>query len=346
MRTLDVSRKSPEAQKVLDTLRKKVVGQREAIDVLVDIVENYQAGFAQPDRPAGNALFLGPTGSGKTHTVESLCKGLFGDERACIKIDCGEYQHGHEIAKLVGSPPGYLGHRETHPMLTQEALALFHTDKLKLSVLLFDEIEKASDTLWNLLLGILDKAQLTLGDNRKVDFSKVIILMTSNLGSGQMDGVTDGGIGYNSPDVPHKVLDEKIEKVAQEAAKRHFSPEFYNRLNHVCVFRTLTKEQIKEVLDIELGQLQTRLLFNSKVKFFWHVKKNAKATLLKEGFSKKYGARHMSRAIESRILSPLARLVASGQILENDVVIIDDLGKKEFSFELDEGRLSTARVGG
>jgi ATP-dependent Clp protease ATP-binding subunit ClpA len=256
-----------------------------------------------------------------------------------IKIDCGEYQHGHEIAKLIGSPPGYLGHRETHPLLTQEALDQWHTPSLQLSVLLFDEIEKSSDTLWNLMLGILDKAELTLGDNRRVDFSKVIILMTSNLGSKQMDTVENGGIGFDTPELNYNELDEKLEKVAKEAAKSKFSPEFYNRLNHVAVFRTLTEEQIKQVLNIELGQLQTRLLFRSKVKFFWHVLPKAKERLLKEGFSKKYGARHLTRAIEQLILTPLARLVASGQLQDSDVVLIDEVGKPEFNFELEERRL-------
>jgi ATP-dependent Clp protease ATP-binding subunit ClpA len=339
MQALDTHKRSKEAQQVFDTLKKKVVGQEEAVRILVDMVESYQAGFTEKDRPAGNALFLGPTGSGKTHTVEMLCKGLFGDERACIKIDCGEFQHSHEISRLIGSPPGYLGHRETHPVLTQEALSQFHTENMKLSVVLFDEIEKASDALWTLMLGILDKATLTLGDNRRVDFSSVILLMTSNLGSRQMEDVTDGGIGYNCPEVAISTIDEKIETVVKEAAKRHFSPEFYNRINHTAVFRTLTQEQIKEVLEIELGQLQTRLLFNSKVKFFFHVLPLAKAVLIKEGFSKRYGARHLKRAVDQRIVTPLARLVASGQVLERDVLLIEYVGKEEFEFSIAKEKL-------
>ena len=339
MQALDTHKRSKEAQFVFDTLKRKVVGQEEAVRILVDIVESYQAGFTEQGRPAGNALFLGPTGSGKTHTVEMLCKGLFGDERACIKIDCGEFQHSHEISRLVGSPPGYLGHRETHPVFTDEALAQFHTEKLKLSVVLFDEIEKASDALWNLMLGILDKAILTLGDNRKVDFSKVIILMTSNLGSKQMETTIDGGMGYNTPEVSLSSVEGKIDTVVKDAAKRHFSPEFYNRINHVAVFRTLTEEQIKEVLEIELGQLQTRLLFNSKVKFFYHVLPLAKAKLIKEGFSKKYGARNLKRAIDQRVLTPLARLVASGQVMERDVLLIEDVGKEEFEFSIAKEKL-------
>ena len=161
-----------------------------------EIYQMFLAGLNPPGRPVGNLLFLGPTGSGKTRVVEAVAEALFGDARACIKIDCAEFQHSHEIAKLIGSPPGYLGHRETHPLLTQEALNQWHTEKLKLSILLFDEIEKASDALWQLLLGILDKATLTLGDNRRVDLSQCIIIMTSNLGAGEMTNLVDGGMGF------------------------------------------------------------------------------------------------------------------------------------------------------
>ncbi len=165
---LDPNRRSNDAQDFDTSLRRRIVGQDQAVEKVVEIYQMFLAGLNPPGRPIGNLLFLGPTGSGKTRVVESVAEALFGDARACIKIDCAEFQHSHEIAKLIGSPPGYLGHRETHPLLTQEALNQWHTDKLKLSILLFDEIEKASDALWQLLLGILDKANLTLGDNRRV----------------------------------------------------------------------------------------------------------------------------------------------------------------------------------
>src|SRR3954468_16124909 len=159
------------AEQLESSLRSKVVGQDDAIHQIVNIYQTYLAGMISPGRPIGNFLFLGPTGSGKTRLVEATAESLVGDARAVIKIDCAEFQHSHEIAKLIGSPPGYLGHRETHPLLSQEVLNQFHNEKIKLSFVLFDEIEKASDALWNLLLGILDKATLTLGDNRRVDFS-------------------------------------------------------------------------------------------------------------------------------------------------------------------------------
>src|ERR1700682_5674074 len=183
---LDPTQTGQDAEKLYTDLHKRIVGQEEAIDQIVNIYQMYLAGMNSPCRPIGNFLFLGPTGSGKTRLVEASAESLVGDSRAMIKIDCAEFQHSHEIAKLIGSPPGYLGHRETHPLLSQEVLNQYHTEKIKLSFVLFDEIEKASDALWNLLLGILDKATLTLGDNRRVGFSRAMIFMTSNLGATKM----------------------------------------------------------------------------------------------------------------------------------------------------------------
>src|SRR6516225_2007349 len=193
---LDPTRRSNDARDFENALRRKIVGQDVAIEKVVEIYQMFLAGLNPPGRPVGNLLFLGPTGSGKTRVVEAMAEALFGDPRALIKIDCAEFQHSHEIAKLIGSPPGYLGHRETHPLLTQEAVNQWHTEKLKLSLLLFDEIEKASDALWNLLLGVLDKAVLTLGDNRRVDFSRAMIFMTSNLGASEMNAIVRPRLGF------------------------------------------------------------------------------------------------------------------------------------------------------
>src|SRR5450631_3971180 len=189
-----------EAEKLDSDLHKRVVGQEEAIQQIIGIYQTYLAGMSSPGRPIGNLLFLGPTGTGKTRLVEATAESLVGDARAVIKIDCAEFQHSHEIAKLIGSPPGYLGHRETHAMLSQEALNQFHSEELKLSFLLFDEIEKASDSLWNLLLGILDKGTLTLGDNRRVDFSRAMIFMTSNLGATEMSSLDAPRLGFGTGD--------------------------------------------------------------------------------------------------------------------------------------------------
>src|SRR5216683_7120556 len=208
---LDPEQRSLESQEFEAALRQKIVGQDEGVQSLVDLYQVFCAGLNSPGRPVGNLLFLGPTGSGKTRIVEAAAEILFGDPRAVIKVDCAEFQHSHEIAKLIGSPPGYLGHRETHPLITQEELAKSHTDKLKLSFLLFDEIEKASDALWQLLLGMLDKATLTLGDNRRVDLSQTVIFLTSNLGGGEITELMQGGMGFIQPkDKPVAGLDEKV----------------------------------------------------------------------------------------------------------------------------------------
>src|SRR5262247_3181434 len=224
--------KSPAAQEFEDKLTALIVGQDRAVRRITGLYQIFLAGLAHPGRPIGTLLFLGPTGSGKTRVVEAASEVLFGDANLVTKIDCAEFQHSHEIAKLIGSPPGYLGHRETSPMLTQENLDRSHTETTKLSLVLFDEIEKASDSLWQLLLGILDKATLTLGDNRRVNFEHCMVIMTSNLGTREMSELISGGIGFapanlttnSSSEVNHKIF-----HTAVEAARRKFSPEFMNR---------------------------------------------------------------------------------------------------------------------
>src|SRR6267154_3157383 len=196
---LDPGKTGRDATQLETSLRRMIVGQDEAIGQIVNIYQMHLTGMNPPGRPIGNFLFLGPTGSGKTRIVEATAETLLKNPRAVIKIDCAEFQHSHEIAKLIGSPPGYLGHRETHPLLSQEALNQHHTEKMKISIVLFDEIEKASDALWNLLLGILDKGILTLGDNRKVDFSSSMIFLTSNLGASEMCSLSTPGLGFHAP---------------------------------------------------------------------------------------------------------------------------------------------------
>ncbi|MGH9479293.1 MAG: AAA family ATPase, partial [Terriglobales bacterium] len=295
-------------------LRRKIVGQEPAVGCVVDLYQTFLAGLHPPGRPIANLLLLGPTGSGKTRVVEAVAETLFGDARAVIKIDCAEFQHSHEIAKLIGSPPGYLGHRETHPLLTQEALGQWHTDRLRLSLLLFDEIEKASDALWQLLLGILDKATLTLGDNRRVDFSQTIIFMTSNLGAAEMDTLTLGGTGFMPPPLRlDERLDAKVDRVAVAAARHKFSPEFMNRIDRTVVFHTLRQDELASILDIELGLVQQRILASSGGHpFLFNCTEAAKAWLLIEGYNPRYGARHLKRAIERNVVSPLAKLIATG----------------------------------
>jgi len=324
-RTLDPTQRSNDAQEFEAALRRRVVGQDPAIKKVTEIHQMFLAGLNPPRRPVGNLLFLGPTGSGKTRVVEAMAESLFGDARACIKIDCAEFQHSHEIAKLIGSPPGYLGHRETHPLLTQEALSQWHTETLKLSILLFDEIEKASDSLWQLLLGILDKATLTLGDNRRVDFSQCVIIMTSNLGATEMSELINGSMGFvQKPAHLDSRLDNKIDSTAVDAARRKFSPEFMNRIDKVVVFRTLHAEHLEQILEIELGMLQQRILQTTgNSQFVFSCTAAVKQFLISEGTDMKYGARHLKRAIERHIVFPLADLVATGQVKLGDFIRID-----------------------
>jgi ATP-dependent Clp protease ATP-binding subunit ClpA len=321
---LDPTIRSNDTRDFHGALKTKIVGQEEGVQALVDLYQVFCAGLNSPGRPVGNLLFLGPTGSGKTRIVEAAAEILFGDSRAVIKVDCAEFQHSHEIAKLIGSPPGYLGHRETHPLITQEELSKSHTEKLKLSFLLFDEIEKASDALWQLLLGMLDKATLTLGDNRRVDLSQTVIFLTSNLGGGEITELMNGGMGFVQPkDIPAAGLDQKVERTAVEAARRKFSPEFMNRLDKIVCFHPLKRKQLEEVLDIELGQVQQRVLETAKGQFLFRVTGLAKEFLLQEGTDQRYGARHLKRAIERHVVYPLANLLATEQIHLGDLVCID-----------------------
>jgi ATP-dependent Clp protease ATP-binding subunit ClpB len=346
---LDPTQRSPESRDFEVGLRRKIVGQDEAVQAVVDLYQVFRAGMNSPGRPVGNLLFLGPTGAGKTRVVEATAEVLFGNPRAVIKVDCAEFQHSHEIAKLIGSPPGYLGHRETHPLITQEALAQYNTEKLKISFLLFDEIEKASDALWQLLLGILDKATLTLGDNRRVDLSQTIIFMTSNLGGGEMTELMTGGLGFAPTVRPESKpkLDEKVERTASEAAKRKFAPEFMNRIDKVVVFHSLQSEQLEQILEIELGMVQQRVLENAKGRFLFRVTEQARNLLLKEGTDLKYGARHLKRAIERHVVYPLASLLATEQVGSGDMISIDldssETGLK-YSKEVRETPVRSARA--
>src|SRR6266542_662764 len=319
--------KSPAAERLDTDLHKRIVGQDDAIQQIINVYQTHLAGMSSPGRPIGNLLFLGPTGSGKTRLVEAAAESLVGDARAVLKIDCAEFQHSHEIAKLIGSPPGYLGHRETSPMLTQENLDRMHNDEQKVTLVLFDEIEKASDALWQLLLGILDKATLTLGDNRRVDFSKCMVIMTSNLGAREMAELISGGIGFapgkgvkNPNDTE---VDQKIYRTAVESARRKFSPEFMNRIDKVVVFRSLKEHHLRAILDLELQSVQDRIMLSAGTKFVFHCSDSAKNMLLKEGIDYKYGARHLKRAIERFLVYPLSNLVATGQIGLGDLVQID-----------------------
>jgi ATP-dependent Clp protease ATP-binding subunit ClpB len=322
IRTLDAARNSLKATSLSLKFHSRIIGQPEATQALLNVIEKFQSGFYDRSKPIASLLFLGPTGVGKTGTVEAFVEGLFGKPTAMMKVDCAEYQHSHEIAKLLGSPPGYLGHRETHPFFTNAAVQGYKTADVPFTVILFDEIEKANDALWNLLLGILDKGQVTTGTNEVVDLRATIIIMTSNVGSKELaKRVGDGAIGFNiaGEDVNH----EEATEIAMSAARRKFMPEFLNRLDNVTMFNTLTPENLDEIFTLELNKIRERIVMTSLAIFEVEISPAAKKQILLEGYDKKYNARNLKRTMEHYISLPLARLVATGQVINNDVVICD-----------------------
>ncbi|MGE0127352.1 MAG: AAA family ATPase [Blastocatellales bacterium] len=321
--SLNARQRCDEASEFEQELFKRIVAQDDAVLALSQIYQVYLAKMTLPNKPLGALLFLGPTGSGKTRSVEAAAEILFGDPFAMVKVDCAEFQHSHEISKLLGSPPGYLGHRETKPILTQEILDRFHTPQNRLTFVLFDEIEKASDALWQLLLGVLDKARVTLGDNRMVDFSNCVIVMTSNLGAREMAEVTEGKFGFSRRFESAPELDSRIEKIGVEAARRKFSPEFINRLDKIVVFRSLTEEALRRILDIEFQFVQRRVLMSGGGNFVLRCAERAKDFLLAEGFDRRYGTRPLKRAIERHLVIPLSNLIVTKQIEIGDVVCVD-----------------------
>jgi ATP-dependent Clp protease ATP-binding subunit ClpB len=336
--SLDPTKTGKQAEDLENRLRHFVVGQDEAIQQIVRAYQTHVAGLSPAGRPIGNFLFLGPTGSGKTRIVEATAESLLKNSRVVIKIDCAEFQHSHEIAKLIGSPPGYLGHRETHALLSQEMLNQHHTEDVKLSFVLFDEIEKASDALWNLLLGILDKAILTLGDNRKVDFSAAMVFLTSNLGAAEMSSVVSPPLGFHAPSSEGPGCDGKlstrISRTGIEAARRKFTPEFINRLDKIVVFKSLGRDELRRIVDIELEMVQQRIQTAAASKPFQvNVTDSGREFLLTEGTDLRYGARHLKRAIERLLVQPLSNLMASGQIHRGDCIRVShDAGSAALQF--------------
>lgn len=332
---LDTTKRGELADSLYDDLSHLVVGQDAAVARVVDTYQMVASGLNAQGRPLASFLFLGPTGTGKTRLVESLAQVLHGSTSKLVKIDCAEFQHGHEIAKLIGSPPGYLGHRETRALLDQGALTEVRSDACPVSIVLFDEIEKASDTLWNLLLGVLDKAVLTLGDNRKVDFSQCIIFLTSNLGSKEISRLTGPSLGFAPP---VGAIDD-VSRVGTAAARQKFTPEFMNRLDSTVVFQPLTEGNLREILELELHAVQNRIMTAIvtdfvKVRFLLNLRDSAKEQLLTLGNDPKYGARFLKRTIEKLIMRPLINLLTSGQVQDGDVIWVEKDGEElEFSRE-------------
>lgn len=315
-----------QAQSFEQQLSNMVIGQDRAVRRLTELYQVFLSGLNAPNKPIGTLLFLGNSGSGKSYISECAAKILFNNPLASFKIDCAEYQQSHDIAKLIGAVAGYLGHKDTPPILSQENLDKYHTQLNPLTFLVFDEIEKANESLWQLLLGILDKAILTLGDTRRTDFSKCIIMLTSNLGSREISNLVTNNMGFapmQSKIAKPNELDQKIYQTARDAAKKRFSPEFINRLDKIVVFRSLKSSDYIKILDLEINKVQDRIIQNCSEKFLITLSEKAKQFLLKKGIDVKYGARHLKRAIDKYIVNPLSNLISSGQLSTGDLIDID-----------------------
>lgn len=341
MRTLypNRTRRPPadEPETLADAIAGNVIGQPAAVESIVRYVEMYQAGLAPEGRPAGVFLLLGPSGTGKTKTVEALAAALHGSEKSLLRIDCGEFQMEHEVAKLIGAPPGYLGHRETHPLLTQAKLNAVTTERSSLSLVLFDEIEKAAPSMTRLLLGVLDKAALRLGDNTTVSFERAMIFLTSNLGAREMLRVLNPGFGFESVARHPGQVEKKLERIGINAVRRKFPPEFVNRLDSVVTYQPLDQASLNRILDIQLEQLQghldTRLGPRS---FTVEVTAAAREFLLARGTSAEYGARELKRVILRHVTQPLASAVARKRVEPGSTVVVG-LAPDASSLELDFG---------
>jgi ATP-dependent Clp protease ATP-binding subunit ClpA/ActR/RegA family two-component response regulator len=298
-------------------LSSKVVGQPNVISVIVPYVEMFQAGLAPENRPVGVFLLLGPTGTGKTRTVEALAETLHGSARNVLKIDCGEFQMEHEVAKLIGAPPGYLGHRETQPMLSQQKLTSVTSDNCGLSLVLFDEIEKAAPSLTRLLLGVLDRGVLRLGDNSVVNFEKSLVFLTSNLGAKEMMREISPDFGFQSAaaTVTREDLTQKLQGIALVSVRKKFSPEFINRIDHVITHRPLDAESFSAITDHEIANLQNHVNTRLGTRCFTiEVPFETRQWLIERGTSPEYGARELKRTIHKHLTQPLATLVAKNQI--------------------------------
>jgi ATP-dependent Clp protease ATP-binding subunit ClpA len=297
-------------------LSRRLIGQPAAIAAVVPYVEMYRARLTPEGRPAGIFLLLGPTGTGKTKTVEALADVLHGSPKKLLKVDCGEYQMEHEVAKLLGAPPGYLGHRETQPLLTQQKLSGAASESCDLSILLFDEIEKAAQSLVRLLLGVLDKATLRLGDSTLVNFEKTIIFLTSNLGARDMSRQLRPDFGFESA-APRKDMEsgEKLERIGKTAVRKNFTPEFVNRIDSIVTYQPLDSAALAAILDQHIQDLQDHIDRRLGDRAFRiEVPARSRKFLLEKGTSAEYGARELKRVLQHQLMQPLASMVISGDI--------------------------------
>jgi ATP-dependent Clp protease ATP-binding subunit ClpA len=308
-------------------LNRLLIGQSEAIDAIVPFVQMHQAGLSPEGRPIGVVLLLGPTGTGKTRTVEALAEVLHGSSKNLLKVDCGEFQMEHEVAKLIGAPPGYLGHRETQPMLTQAKLAGAASEGSDISLVLFDEIEKAAASMTRLLLGILDKATLRLGDNSTVNFERSLIFLTSNLGAKSIQKINRPDFGFEAMLPAAAVEGKRIQSAGLSAVRQKFSPEFVNRIDSVVTYKPLEREACEIILEqifADFGRLvHSRLGLRA---FKLNCTPAGRNLLLETGVSSEFGARELKRTVQRNFIQPVAALVSQGQIPPGATVILDAKG--------------------
>jgi ATP-dependent Clp protease ATP-binding subunit ClpA len=322
---ISIRTRRPIAGNLLTELTNRVVGQTQAMTQIVPYVQMYRAGLAPEGRPAGVFLLLGPTGTGKTRTVEALADVLHGSERCMLKVDCGEFQMEHEVAKLIGAPPGYLGHRETQPMLTQQKLTAATSEGSSLSLVLFDEIEKAAPSMTRLLLGVLDKAALRLGDNTTVNFERTLIFLTSNLGARAMHREISPDFGFEAM-VPqgHRGGAAKLGSIGMGEVRRKFSPEFINRIDAVITYLPLEAESMAAILDQQIMALERHIHNRLQERAFGlDLTGEARALLLRRGISAEFGARELKRTILRQLTQPLAAMVETGRVPPESVVRVE-----------------------
>lgn len=314
----------PEAEAALSArMRQMIVGQEDALEAILPYVDLFEASLSPDGRPVGVFLLLGPTGTGKTRTVEALAEALHGSEKNILRVDCGEFQLDHEVAKLIGAPPGYLGHRETQPMLTQQKLNAVSSQRSDLSLVLFDEIEKAAPSMARLLLGILDKASLKLGDNTTVNFQSSLIFMTSNLGAGEMAKAITDQFGFSSMTAP-AAGNNQLDRIGISAVRRRFSPEFINRIDRTLTYHPLDRPAFERILDLQLEALDGLIARRfAEDAFSVRLTPAARSFLIDHGTSAEYGARELKRVIHRHVIQPLAQVILRDLMEAGDTVRFD-----------------------
>src|SRR5256884_193890 len=301
-----------------ERLKERVIGQDEAVTFVSNAIRRNRAGLSDPNRPIGSFLFLGPTGVGKTELARALAEYLFDDENAMVRIDMSEYMEKHTGARLIGAPPGYVGYEEGGQL--SEAVR-----RRPYSVVLFDEIEKAHHDVFNLLLQLLDDGRLTDGQGRTVDFKNTLVIMTSNIGSPIIQEYFQNGKG------PLKSQAEMAERVRTEL-KRHFRPEFLNRVDDIIIFHSLDEPQLARIVEIQLKRLEKRL---AQQQLTLELDKSARQLLARDGYDPQFGARPLKRAIQEKLLDPLSIKLLEGEFKPGDRIHVtareDELefGQKE-----------------